>query len=53
MSEQLDFAGKVAMVTGGSRGIGAATASRLARFGATVAIDHHQAADHAAAVVDD
>jgi 3-oxoacyl-[acyl-carrier protein] reductase len=41
------FAGRVAVVTGGARGIGAATASRLAAGGASVAIldlDESQAA---------
>ena len=32
------FEGRVAVVTGGARGIGAATAARLAREGATVAV---------------
>ena len=34
-----DLAGKAALVTGGASGIGFATASMLARFGATVAIN--------------
>ncbi|KQV17140.1 MULTISPECIES: SDR family NAD(P)-dependent oxidoreductase [unclassified Kitasatospora] len=42
-----DLTGKVALVTGGSRGIGAATARRLADEGAAVALTYVQAADQA------
>jgi 3-oxoacyl-[acyl-carrier protein] reductase len=50
MATNLD--GKVAFVTGGSRGIGAATAIRLAEDGADVAFTYERNAEAAATVVD-
>jgi 3-oxoacyl-[acyl-carrier protein] reductase len=42
---------KIALVTGGARGIGAAIAKRLARDGAAVAITYRGSVDNAGAVV--
>jgi NAD(P)-dependent dehydrogenase (short-subunit alcohol dehydrogenase family) len=50
MSNVLD--GKVALVTGGSRGLGAATALRLADDGADVAISYNASPDRAEEVVE-
>nr|WP_223297333.1 3-oxoacyl-ACP reductase family protein [Catenulispora acidiphila] len=51
MADSTDVAGTVALVTGGSRGIGAAIARKLASHGAAVALTYVQAAEQAKEVV--
>lgn len=48
-----NFTGKVAIVTGGSRGIGKAIALELGKNGATVIVNYNQSADAANAVIEE
>ena len=51
--ENLSLAGKTALVTGGSRGIGAACAKLLAARGAAVVVTYSKSAEQAERVVDE
>ena len=48
----IDLSGKVALVTGASRGIGAVVASRLAQAGARVGVNFHASSELATVVTD-
>lgn len=48
----LDLTGKVALITGASKGIGRETATRMAEAGARVVVNYHNSAREAAEVVE-
>jgi 3-oxoacyl-[acyl-carrier protein] reductase len=49
----IDLSGRVALITGSSRGIGAEIARTLATVGADIAVNHSQSAEQAEAVADE
>ena len=49
----MDLQGKVAIVTGGAKGIGAAISRKLSELGATVIINYHSSAEAAEKLVAD
>lgn len=53
MSVEIDLDGKVALVTGASRGIGREIALTLGRAGARIGINYHSSPDSAAEVADE
>jgi 3-oxoacyl-[acyl-carrier protein] reductase len=50
-TNELSLAGKVAVVTGGSNGIGAATVKTFAAHGATVVVGYHKGEERARALI--